>query len=233
MRSLLFFLTIPLICFSIGSSADQLVVIASSSEQFSPGAVVDASREIVLPTNVSVTLISSDGGTITLNGPYKGKPNRGGSNSNKSFIDVLSEIASKEASSGIAVFRNSPGSRPDLWAININKPGTYCVQDGAEAILWSNRVGSSAKLHITSVGDPGDVTDIDWPGGARTVDWPDSLSLKDGSSYGLQLAGVSREIKVRIIPASLTTDAHRAVWMWNNGCEKQARRVVRALANGG
>ena len=39
----------------------------------------------------------------------------------------------------------------------------------------------------------------------------------------------ARKLKLHLVPGGLALDAHRAVWMARNGCEKQAMRLLAGL----
>ena len=216
------------------ASVAQVVVIASNTEQFSAGDVVESSREITLPAGTTITLISSDGGTVKLVGPYQGKPSPVPSTSNESLIDTLSEIATKESQYGLAVFRAKPNSATDLWAVNVSRSGTYCVRSDVGVVLQGKQAGGDRVMHIATLADPDDVTSVTWPAGKQVIDWPAATSLIDGTKYFLQFENPDsrRQVKIKLIPTGLPTEAHIAAWMWQNGCDRQARRVVRVLAKG-
>ena len=71
-----------------------------------------------------------------------------------------------------------------------------------------------------------------WPAGESTLVWPVELALVDGENYFSQLEHAigATEMTLRLIPTSLDTDAHRAAWMAENGCLKQAHQVLRGLS---
>lgn len=220
--------------FGFGSTAraDQLVVIASNTELFKLGTIVDASQELVLPPDTSITLIAADGKSVKLTGPYKGNPNSGSSAQNKSLIETLSEIASKEYAPELAVFRKA-GTRAGLWAIDVGKSGVNCARSDENIKLWRKNASIDSRLKIIPRGNPGDAVSLNWPRGEHVFDWPGSLSIKDGETYVMKLEDTSREQQVKIytIPQEYATDAHRVVWMWENECPRQARRLFRSLAN--
>jgi len=215
--------------------ATQLVVISSDTKQFTPGAIIEASREITLPADASITLISSDGSTIKMNGPFKGKPYPGPAVQNKSLIEALSEIAARKSTAELAVFRGIMVSQRDLWAINVNALDTpYCVRGDKNVIFWSDLTSGNTSLQITPHANLSNTVSVNWPRSEHVVDWPASVPLVDRARYSLTLedSGNERQVEIRIMPADLNTDAHRAAWMWEQGCDNQAGQLVRALAAG-
>ena len=71
----------------------------------------------------------------------------------------------------------------------------------------------------------------EWPAGSTTLKWLSKVNLTDGARYQLRMKGsrAVRKIKLHLVLGDLPSDAHRAVWMARNGCEKQAMRLLAGL----
>ena len=106
------------------SQAAELVVISSDDPSIEAGTVIDGSRSLSVSPEALIVLVSSDGRTITLSGPYNGAPDVSSSRSDGRLVDSLSRLITREANSPttLAVFRSglnkAPTGRPDLWGID-------------------------------------------------------------------------------------------------------------------
>ena len=117
MRALIAILTIGL--WAISVHAADLVVISSSASSLKAGSMLDGSKELTLAEGESLTLVTQQGKTLKLQGPYQGKPDAGTENSQDSLLDSLSRIVTdSEQAAALAVFRSAKkGSAMSLWCI--------------------------------------------------------------------------------------------------------------------
>jgi len=219
------------------SQAGDLVVIVSSDPTFEVGIVMDGSRPISVAANASMVLVSSDGRTIRLSGPYNGAPDTSGSSSDSRLVDSLSRLITKKASSPttLAVFRagikQAPAGRPDIWGIDIARAGRYCLRRDRPAVLWWAAARPGAAVTFSNTGDSSRSVRISWARGKRHLAWPKELTLSDGATYVARFwAEDSGEQLVTVLMPDLGTDAHRAVWMAEHGCTRQALRVLDTIA---
>jgi hypothetical protein len=218
--------------------AAQLVVISSNAPTLKAGAIVDGAASIMLSPGVTVTLISPEGKTIKLKGPYKGKPEPLPSGKTNNLLNSLSQIVTgpPENDPSLAVFRAAPGAaRPDVWAINVGRSGVYCVRADRPATLWRAQAGRKIVLEIKQVGGRQRETRKEWPQGKRTMIWPAELPLADGATYLARPVSGYRwtNVTIALVPKELPTQAHRAGWMAENGCARQARRLLDTIAANG
>lgn len=220
-------------------NAAELVVIASSEPTLEVGAVIDGSRPLKIPAGARVTLISSTGRTVVLEGPYDGMPDPTRAPADGDLVESLSRLITQESgsSTALAVFRGAnvkkPENRPDLWGIDIARAGRYCLRRDIPAYLWWNnaRAGAVVSLDRASSDDGG--VRIRWPSAKRQLLWPESLMLADGAVYVARFRSgdEGERLAVRFMP-TLASDAHRVAWMANYGCTGQALKVLNAIAAG-
>ncbi len=218
------------------SQAGSMVVIASSDPSIEVGVVIDGRRPISVAANASVILVSSDGRTIKLSGPYNGAPGTSASRSDNQLVDSLSRLITKEASSPttLAVFRGvskqAPADRPDIWGIDIARAGKYCLRRDRPAMLWWAAARSGAVVTFSSTGDSSRNARISWPRGKRHLVWPEELTLSDGATYVARFWSEDNgEQLVTLLMPDLGTDAHRAAWMAEHGCTRQALKILDAM----
>jgi len=57
------------------------------------------------------------------------------------------------------------------------------------------------------------------------------VPIEDGATYGLRLvtADTYAFVRITIVPGTLPTDAHRAAWMADRGCQDQALALLGSL----
>ena len=223
---------------AVSSQAGDLVVIASSDPTFEVGIVMDGSRSISVAANASIVLVSSDGRTIRLSGPYNGAPDTSGSSSDSRLVDSLSRLITKKASSPttLAVFRGgfkrAPADRPDIWGIDIARAGKYCLRPDRPAMLWWAAARSGADVTFSSTGDSSRNAQITWPPGKRHMAWPKALTLSDGATYVARFWSEDNgEQLVTVLMPDLDSDAHRAAWMAEHGCTRQALKILDAMGS--
>ncbi len=69
---------------------------------------------------------------------------------------------------------------------------------------------------------------VEWPNGNATLNWPAKIPVDDGADYLMRIKGrlIAHRLTLRVVPSTLMTDPHRAVWMLANGCEYQAQCLL-------
>ena len=225
-------LTVMLGLYSVITSANELVVIAADHSTFQPGAIIKGDTILNLAQGERLTLVSSAGKTISLQGPYQGPAQMDQDQVSSAVVASLSRLLkSSNSSTVIAAFRGASGSQSiNPFAINVSRSGTYCVLKPATLRRKKSKHEDSVSIELLATGQR--VTQT-WPVGESTLAWPQSLILKDGARYSVKLDSAlnTTEITLQLITADLPTDVHRAAWMGENNCEKQAREILRQLVN--
>ena len=218
------------------SQAGDMVVIASSDPSIEVGVVIDGSQPISVAANASVILVSSDGKTIKLSGPYNGVPDTSASSSDSRLVDSLSRLINQEANAPTTLavirggFRRAPADRPDIWGIDIARAGKYCVRRDRPVMLWWAAARSGAVVTFSSIGDSSRSTRLSWPRGKRHLAWPKELTLSDRATYVARFwSNDNGEQLVTVLMPDLGTNAHRAAWMAEHGCTHQALKVLDAM----
>lgn len=217
------------------SYAAQLVVIASTAPALKVGAVIDGAQPIKLEQDSAVTLISSRGKVVKLKGPYTGRPDPAPAVQSGDLLKSLSSIVSGPPRNdpSLAVFRSAPGaSRRDVWSIDVGRSGTYCVSADVPMKLWRAKASNKSQLTLKQSGTGQHAIKKEWPLGQQTLAWPEELPLEDKTAYLVRLGRSTtwERFEIAVLPNDLPTDAHRAAWMWENNCPRQARRLLDDIA---
>ncbi len=233
------FIGILLMTAAFSAQAQQLVVIASGAPSLKPGQVVKSGTAIEIPAGASVTLVSETGKMVTLKGPFSGPAEAGGQGGGQGSADgkliaslsgLLSGSGKETGSLGTMRAIAPPKPPSDPWVIDTGKSGDVCVKAKGPVMLWREKAAKSRILTLKNLTDKSRFK-AEWPAGSATLEWPSRVTLADGARYLLRMKGsrAARKIKLRLVPGDLPSDAHRAVWMARNGCEKQAMRLLAGL----
>ena len=225
-RALLFFLGI---LFVQVASSEQLVVITSSSQVFSVGQLIDGQESVALNQGESLSLVSSAGKNIQLDGPYEGQPAPAVSAGDSTFLDSLSKIVTEsEQATTLAVFRNVNKKRSP-WTIRAGKSGIYCLPDAFSTVIKRRKPYDAIEYTVTNLQNGESIT-ANWSPGDSATPWPEGLELVDNATYRIALSGQdSAEITARILPTETESLAHRVVWMSEKGCTKQSHQLLKEL----
>jgi hypothetical protein len=219
---------------SSAARAGELVVIASTDAEIGLGAVLDGATAIQLAEGDSITLVSADGRTLKLEGPYSGQPDPApdaGGAGGADLLDALSDIV-KPADQDVStagIMRSSLYAPKEPWVIDSGRSGPHCVFSGRPAVLWRPIAIGETAVSLKTDGEQAGVT---WRDGSFTVPWPAELPLADGATYELEFAvtGKTRQLRIHQMPDGLDSDISRAVWMHEQGCTAQAKVLLGTLS---
>jgi hypothetical protein len=225
-RTVLFFLGI---LFAQTASSEQLVVIKSNTQAFSAGQLIDGAASVSLNPGESLSLVSSAGKTIWLDGPYDGQPAPADPSEESTLLDSLSKIVTESSQATIlAVFRNV-NKKHSPWTVKAGKSGIYCLPGASSTVISRPKPYDKIEYTIT-IAQSGERITESWRSGESETPWPESIILLDNATYNITLPGqVSADITVRLLPAGSKSPAHRIVWMWETGCKKQSRQLLNEL----
>jgi hypothetical protein len=208
------------------------VVVESRGVDLAPGATIDGSQPLTLSEGQEVVLISSTGRTLKLLGPYNQAPAGPGGESGTDVVAALTSLVAQQGprSDKVGLVRGAETEvvPPQPWLVDVTHAGNRCVREGQPIVLWRPTGEGAAKLAITPY-DRSWRIHAEWPAGAHEVVAPKSVPFHDDATYTISLNGTEKTINLISIPASVDTDAMRAGWMVQKGCEAQAQALVRGL----
>ncbi len=214
------------------AAAAQLVVVNSHGIRLTPGQQIDGSKPFSLHDGQEVTLMSSSGQLITLEGPSNAVPD---SRAGGGTTDVATAVAAllterKARTSEVGVVRGEKDViLPNPWVVDVTHPGTSCVQLGVPVVLWRSGDFSDTAVSIAPADQSWAVSGR-WPAGAAELSMPATLPLRDQTSYIINVGGKMAPVTVRIIPAAVGNDVMRASWMSQVGCDNQANALLAMLS---
>jgi hypothetical protein len=224
-----------LVAASSATRAGELVVIASTDAEIGIGSLLDGSRAIQLAEGNSITLVSADGRTLKLRGPYLGRPDPVLSTGGNDLLEALSAIVkpTERDVSAAGIMRSSLYAPKQPWVIDSGQSGAHCLLPGRPVLLWRPMAIGAASATLKADGGqaPGQAG-VTWRDGSYTAPWPAAVALADGATYRLEFAvtGTTRRLSIHQVPGALDSDVSRAVWMHENGCTAQARALLGTLS---
>ena len=224
-------LTMPLLLagFSANPASASMVVVQARGPGLTPGQVVAGGTTVTLPAGSRAVLLSQDGRTVTLSGPFSGAvpDSAGGQAGDEKAVTVLSRLmtASSSDSSALGVTRAADFGSP--YAISVNG-GPHCQVPG-EKVRFEREVGSPEEyLTVTAVSGTKDT--LTWPEDEAVLDWPAKVPFTEGA-FTLNSDGLPKQatVKVQLIPAEIKGVVPLAVWMTEHGCQAQAKKLLTTL----
>lgn len=210
--------------------ADTLVVrsVGPSAAAYPPGKKLPDNARITLKDRDVITLLDTRG-TRTLTGPGT-FPTTTTASSNQATT-VLAALTNERRDRRVRVgaVRQVEGvtdARPDIWMVDVAKPGAVCVTDPKAVLLWRADPSKAAQASITEV-DGKESAQLSWAPGQAVQPWPTGLTVSAGTRYrvanGSAPAIEIRTFVVNSSPADVTEIAETLI---KNGCATQLDQVV-------
>jgi len=227
MRKFLLALTTAALAAST-AQAVPLIVVEARGIALKPGTQVDDSKPLVLKEGQHVTLISTAGATLAIDGPYNAPPSAGGGG--KSVAATLAALGTeRNARTGEAGVTRSgaPNTLPEPWLFDATRSGNVCLREGTQPVFWRPDAKSPVVLTVMPV-DRSWKSRGDWASGANRITVTTDVPMHGGAAYVVNYAGTDYALAVATVPASLANDSMRAAWMVQKGCEAQAEALLRA-----
>lgn len=210
----------------------ELVVIEARGLPVQVGQVIDDSQPLVLKEGQRVTLIAANGSTLKLRGPYDQAPGSGEGRSGPGVVDALKALMVQKESrtSDVGVVRAGAEAAklPEPWLLDVSRPGTRCVRAGDPIVFWRPAAGAVANLTITPLDKSWKIATT-WLSGADRLVVPPNLPIQGASTYLVGLDATESAITLNSIPGAVSSDAMRAAWMIEKGCQAQAEALLTAL----
>ena len=210
--------------------AGQLIVVEARGISLAPGSSVDDSKPLDLKQGQHVTLISQSGVTISLDGPYNKPPTAqgGGTSLGSKLSGFVTEANARTGEVGTTRGTAPARKLPSAWVIDASRAGTACLQEGQTPVFWRDPANGTASLTVMPDDRSWKVL-TEWPAGLSELAVKTNIPMHAGATYFVSLDGNESAIAVNTVPAALASDAQRAAWMADKGCEAQAEALSRNL----
>jgi len=211
-----------------GAALADMVVVRAAGGPLKAGQTLAAGAPVTLPAGASATLLSQDGKSVTLTGPFSGVPETAGaSGGDPKVVSALSRLLTAGATDTGSLGVTRGTNIRDPYAIDPNG-GPHCqVADRPPTFKRGMAMGESRLVLTSAFGTESVITFAD---GATEAAWPKSIPLIAGT-YLLRPENRTTPSKLvlRDVPASVTGTAAVAAWMGDHGCHAQALALLNAL----
>jgi hypothetical protein len=217
---------------SLAARGADLVVIEARGVPVQAGQVIDDSKPLVLKEGQRITLIAANGSTLKLRGPYDQAPGSAAGGGGPGVVDALKALIvqkdSRTSDVGVVRAGAEAAKLPEPWLLDVSRPGIRCVRDGDPIVFWRPVSATTANLTITSLDKSWKIATT-WPSGADRLVVPPNLPVQRPATYLVDLDATESAITVNSIPGAVSSDAMRAAWMIEKGCQAQAEALLTAL----
>jgi len=214
------------------ATAADLVVVDARGVELKPGEKISADAVVKLPPGARLTLVTPNGETIRLRGPFEDLPVRSVGNT-QGVVDSLRKMmvtpTSGTLTPGVVRSGSDVIELPSAWLIDVSRPGTRCIAQGEPVVLWRPAAATVAEtLSITPINRGWEAKGA-WPVGRDTVTMPATLPLTSGDTFKVEVGKEEHALLFQVIPKSLDNDRMRAAWMEEVGCTSQAVALAKSL----
>ncbi len=223
-----------LILFGWLASADAagLLILESTQPDLPEGGIIDATAMLSIAAGARLTLVDEAGRKFTLKGPYSGVPGTAepaaGGGFGSRMLAALSRliVGTPPDPSRFGAFRGAASATlDDIWRVNVSTTGEHCLRTDIPTRLWRPRADKAVALSIKRPRQTW-VWAV-WPPGEATLAWPSGVEVSDDTTYLVRLGfSTVNNVTIHLLPSDLPSDFHRAAWMSETGCLRQARLLL-------
>ena len=227
MKARLFFI-LGLMAIALPAAAKvDMVVMEARGVKLQQGQVIDGSVNLTLAEGQQVSLMTEDGRTVKVKGPFDKPPapsDAGASGNVQLALQLLVTQQSSRERAG--VIRGGPGMviPPEPWVVDVSSPGLRCLEADSTITLWRPDATTTQPVEV-SPNDRSWKANVDWQAGSDHLTLPHNVPLRRRSPYVVRLGGKEVNVTLVSLPTTLTNDAMRASFMMENGCDAQAKAL--------
>lgn len=219
---------------AVPAAASELVVVDARGIELAPGAKIDGAKVLVLAAGQRLTLISADGRSLKLRGPYEDAPAPAqaaatGANVGDALKNLMNQRVAGTAALGVVRAGGAAVDLPDPWVLDVSRSGARCLVGDATPVLWGPRFAQATDIGI----EPADRSwraRGQWSAETDRFALPARIPLADGRGYVFDVGGNAANVVIHRMPASFVDPLLQAAWMIEKGCNDQARALARAVA---
>ena len=191
---------------SPAAQAAELVVVEASGVSLEAGSSLDAAKTLKLPEGARVTLITEEGATIKLAGPFDGVPTAaaagGGQGIGASLGGLVASRAADTASLGAVRAGDVAAPLPAPWVVDATRAGDVCIATGSPVVLWRPKADKEASMALMPA-DRSWTAEAPWPMGAALLQLPEDVPFVDGGTFVVDMDGASSALIVHVMPAAV------------------------------
>lgn len=219
-----------------GVASAAIVVAASgpSAATYPVGKKLDDAGTITLRAGDTLTVLDAKGTRVLRGaGTFPVAAGAGTANKASTFAVLTMQRSAQRVRTGAvrAGQGSGPVGNPNLWFIDVTKPGRSCVVAGAPVRLWRLPINAAAAYTVhPASGAPATVT---FPAGAMVAAWDGvKLPVSDGARYAIH-DGAGKALgtlEFAVLPAQPATAEAAAAALIEKGCTAQLDLLASTLA---
>lgn len=209
--------------------ADDLVVVEARGIGLHPGQTINSQQPLVLKEGQHVSLITSSGSTLSLDGPYNKAPAADQNSGTKVSTVLAALVTQNQVRTGeVGATRGAApvAKLPNPWLLDVSRTGNVCLLDGHKAVFWRPETKQAIGLTIMPA-DRSWKSQALWPAGADRLAATTDAPVHGGATYLVSLNTSQVAVTVNNVPTVLNNNQMRAAWMAEKGCEAQAEALLR------
>ena len=216
------------IFFVVGVYADPVIVMDVRGTKLKPGATIDGDKPLILGEGERITLIRTDGVTVTLRGPFDGVPisKKSLTNDPKQALSAL--VATRDARTNSVGSIRAAGDAKELpspWLIDVTRPGVRCLPEGDRPIFWRPDATNEVQLTVTPLDRSYKVESV-WRSKSAAVFFPELTLPGENNYFKVNYDQQEFSIQVIQIPKTIPQDLVLSAWLLEKGCVQQADALI-------
>jgi hypothetical protein len=211
------------------AQAANVIVVEARGVALKPGQTLDDTKPLMLKEGQHVTLISPNGATFKLDGPYNKPPaadQNAGVPIGTRLAALVTQNTARTGEVGTTRGTTPLAKLPDPWLFDISRNGTVCLREGAMPVFWRPDASKPATLTVMP-GDRSWKAEAKWPAGTDRIMVATNVPIHGDATYLVSLDNAQAALTVSDVPAVLNNDSMRAAWMAEKGCDAQAEALLR------
>ena len=210
----------------------QLIVLQARGGGFKIGQSISPQKIISLKEGERITLISSNGKSITHRGPFKGLPVKKETskpNPAKALSVLIANRDARTTSIGVIRAGTAAVQTPDHFAIDITRGGPRCLYEGEKPEFWRPEKKTEAPFVMFPV-DRSWRADLVWKVGEDRMIMPDLSKFEDVTTVLVNFDQREFAISFTIIPKRIKDPFIQTAWMLEKGCIQQANSLLTEIS---
>ena len=238
------------------ADAGQYLIISSTAEGLKKGDKITASQNLSVPSGTRLVLMDLQGKVITVRGPFTGVLGNGDITSNGGAqprpygaFRAVSDAAEAFGRLGEALRDQQPTAKAvgafrgvgpglglnatplDPWTIDVSASGDWCVAQDRAITLSSDGKREFDSITVEMV--PGGAkVEVPWQRTQATASWPAGVPVRNGATYQVSQGGQTTSLKLHQFAHKDATPGQTALWLAEQGCQKQASLMIDSLERG-
>jgi len=211
--------------------ADTLIVMEVRGTNLKSGATIDGDKAIQLAEGERLTVIRTDGMTVTIKGPFNGIPipKQASSSDPKNAFSAL--LANRDArTNSIGVIRAGFNAKeiPDPWYLDVTRSGVRCVLEGSKPIFWRPLTDTESNLTILPI-DKSFQIKAQFEKGIDSIYFNELQINNTNLFFKFIFEEQEFPIQMIIIPKDISNELVLSAWMIEKGCVQQADALIKKI----